>query len=427
MPVRPSSDVPARLAALLAADPRRVIVLDDDPTGTQTVSDVDVVLVPGRARFAAFFRSAARALYVLTNTRAMPREVATAYLRHVVSQIDAAAGEAGERWAAILRGDSTLRGHVFAETDVLATRDSVVLFVPAFPEGGRTTVDGAQLVDFEGRRRNAADTEFARDPTFAYWARDLVSWVAEIGDGRQAAMVPLDAIRTRKAAVADALERAPLGSVVIPEAETVDDLRLVAVGLLEAESRGCPVVVRSASSFAAIRAGLVGHRIDMVPRPGHRRILIACGSYTGASTAQLAVLADRGWPAIELPPDQPVEATVRAARARLTLDGVAVIATPRARTDDGSLDSGAVMMQRLADVVGQLRHDVDAVIGKGGITSAAAAISLGGKVARVEGQVATGIALWSLRLGRGRSMPYVVVPGNVGGPDAIAGVLDRFR
>jgi uncharacterized protein YgbK (DUF1537 family) len=78
-------------------------------------------------------------------------------------------------------------------------------------------------------------------------------------------------------------------------------------------------------------------------------------------------------------------------------------------------------------VIDRLRDDVDAVVAKGGITSAAAAISLGAKVARVEGQLAPGIALWRLHLGRLRSMPFVAVPGNVGGPDALTDILDRLR
>ena len=85
------------------------------------------------------------------------------------------------------------------------------------------------------------------------------------------------------------------------------------------------------------------------------------------------------------------------------------------------------MMRRLMDVVRGLRDDVDAVVAKGGITSAEAAIDLGAEIARVEGQVAPGIAMWTLRLEAGRSLPYVVVPGNVGGPDALTDVLDRLR
>ena len=85
MSATPCGD-PEPLDARLHGDGRRVVVLDDDPTGTQTVSGVDVILEPSRARFDAFFASSARALYVLTNTRAMPRETATAYLRGVVAR-----------------------------------------------------------------------------------------------------------------------------------------------------------------------------------------------------------------------------------------------------------------------------------------------------------------------------------------------------
>jgi uncharacterized protein YgbK (DUF1537 family) len=424
------SDDPGRLDGLIRADGRRVIVLDDDPTGTQTVSGLDVLLVPGAADLDTFFRSPSRALYVLTNTRAMPRDEAAAYLRRVVDEVDAAAERAGARWIAVLRGDSTLRGHVFAEADVLGAQTAVLLFVPAFPEGGRTTVGGVQLVEIDGKRCNAADTEFATDTTFGYTARDLVSWVAETGGGRSALMVTLDDLRERgPAAIADAIGQAAGGTVVIPEAETVADLRSVAVGFLEAEARGARVVIRSASSFAALLAGSLPRQVDPVIDSSvkTRRILIVCGSHTAASTAQLVMLHRRGLSIVEVDASSTTDQLVGAIRDRLDTDGVGVLATPRSRSDDGSLRSGASMMDRLCDVIERLRDDVDAVIAKGGITSAAVAISLGARVARVEGQVAPGIALWRLRLDRDRSMPYVVIPGNVGGPDAIAAVLDRMR
>ena len=421
-------DDAGRLDVLIRGDGRRVVVLDDDPTGTQTVSGLDVLLVPDPDRLDAFFRSPARALYVLTNTRAMPRATAVAHLQSVVATVDAAAKRAGERWAAVLRGDSTLRGHVFAEADVLGAQTAVLLFVPAFPEGGRTTMGGAQLVEVDGERRNAADTEFAADPTFGYTSRDLVSWVAETGGGRSAVMVPLDELReSGSAAIVVEIERARAGTVVIPEVETVDDLRCIAIGLLEAEAGGRSVVIRSASSFAAIRTGSGPRRVDEIAVPSPRRVLVACGSYTAASTAQLATLESRGLRIVEVTPRSTTDALVGAVRDRLDADGVAVLATPRARSDDGSLSEGASMMERLCDVVGRLHDDVDAVIAKGGITSAAAAISLGAGSARIDGQVAPGIALWSLRLADSRTMPYVVIPGNVGGPGAIAGVLDRLR
>jgi uncharacterized protein YgbK (DUF1537 family) len=199
------------------------------------------------------------------------------------------------------------------------------------------------------------------------------------------------------------------------------------LGLLDAEAHGSKVVIRSAASFAAIRAGLVARRIEALDGTPPRRVLVACGSYTAASTAQLDALAARGWPIAVLDQDVPIEALAALVRGRLETVGLAAVATPRSRSDDGSLGAGAMMMDRLTELVGSIRDDVDAVVAKGGITSAAAALSLGAQVARVEGQLAPGIALWSLHVEGRRPMPYVVVPGNVGGPDALTQVLDQLR
>ncbi|MCC2684974.1 MAG: hypothetical protein K0R75_1873 [Paenibacillaceae bacterium] len=150
---------------------RRIVILDDDPTGTQTVSDVRVILHPSTATFAEFFGSSERVVYVLTNTRAMPERDAVHLLSNICSQVREAAQQSKVRYAFLLRGDSTLRGHVFAEVDVLASENSVTLFVPAFPEGGRVTVGGirrrpegfvcpvANLAfrRFEGHNRNAVE------------------------------------------------------------------------------------------------------------------------------------------------------------------------------------------------------------------------------------------------------------------------------
>jgi uncharacterized protein YgbK (DUF1537 family) len=409
-------------------DDRRVVVFDDDPTGTQTVSDVDVLLRPTRGRLGAFFRSGARAIYGLTDTRALGRAAALDHLGKIRQEVDRAARRAGQQWVPVLRGDSTLRGHVFAESDLFATTTSVLLFVPAFPEGGRITADGRQFVMIGGREVNSADTEFAADPTFGYRARDLVSWVAEVGGPRPTTVIPLSALRTvGPTAVSTVLQQARPGTVVIPEATTGDDLRVIATGLRLAESGGREVVLRCASSFAAIRAGLVSRAIRTIDVAAPQRVLIACGSVTAASTTQLAALAARDIGIVETDPTTTPRRFAKDVRARLEEDGVAVLATPRARTDDRSLASGAAVMDRLADVVRLVRSDVDAVIAKGGITSGRMAISLGADVARVNGQVAPGVAVWTLRLAADRPMPYVVVPGNVGDEHTLVDALAVLR
>jgi hypothetical protein len=123
----------------------------------------------------------------------------------------------------VLRGDSTLRGHVFAETDVFVT-DEPILFLPAFPAGGRVTVDGTHYVEVDGRRVSAEQTEYAQDPVFGFGRGDLVGYVREQGN-RDAVTVPLAAVReTRGRAVADALLAASAGVVVAPDAETDADV-----------------------------------------------------------------------------------------------------------------------------------------------------------------------------------------------------------
>ena len=185
--------------------------------------------------------------------------------------------------------------------------------------------------------------------------------------------------------------------------------------------------MRCASSFAAIRSDLVAHAIKTIDVAAPGRVLVACGSVTAASTAQLDALKARGAPVVTVDHSSDRDQVVADARACLAEGGLVVVMTPRDRTGDGSLASGAVLMDRLADTVGALGSDADLVIAKGGITSARMGIALGAEQARVEGQVAPGVALWTLRSGDTGTLPFVVVPGNVGGDRTLVDVLDRVR
>lgn len=411
-------------------DGRRVIVIDDDPTGTQTVSDVDVVLVPGPAEFARFFAGPDTALYVLSNTRALDETGAVREVQRIAGDARACADRLRRDVAIVLRGDSTLRGHVFAEIDALGGAEAVTLFVPAFPEGGRTTRDATQWVELgQGRRVPVADTEYARDPHFSFASRTLPQWVAETGQGRSARMVPLDAVRDRGGdAVRDALLSARPGEVVIPEAELRSDLRAVMAGLLAAEQAGRVVVVRSASSFAALRAGLSSRSLGPVALPGLRRVLVVCGSHTQAGREQVGRLCDAlAVQPVEVEigddvrPSGPDPAAVAGVVSSLRRQGVAVLTTPRNYRPNAN--RGAAIMSGLVATVRAVRDDCDAVVSKGGITSAEVARrAFGATRARVRGQLAHGVALWSLPTGRS-DLPYAVVPGNVGGADLLVDLL----
>lgn len=411
-----------------------MVVIDDDPTGTQSVAGVEIVLEPGRRAYDAFFRSSAQALYVLSNSRALTEAAAVAVVREITQEVHSAAHAAGSSVAIVYRGDSTLRGHVFAEIDAVASPGAVVLFVPAFPEGGRVTVDGVQWLEHERVRVAVVDTEFAREATFEYRSRSLAGWVREVSTDRAAIVVPLEVVRSAGAAgVCAALLAAGPGCVVIPEAERRSDVEAAVCGLLDAEAAGKEIVVRSASTFAALRAGLEGRSITSVALPKASRLLVVCGSNTTPSSRQLESLAiATRRPVGLLPTGRALAGDVgRPALRRLAKSleeqlgsaGLAIVATERVRRAE-HVDplSGQRVMAALTKVVSMVRDSCDAVITKGGITSAdVARVSFGASTARVLGQIAVGVPLWELDV-QDRVVSYAVVPGNVGTPDTLVDV-----
>lgn len=407
-------------------DDRRVVILDDDPTGTQTVSGVRVILYPSISAFAEFFSSSERAVYVLTNTRAMSAQNAVALLRNICTQVREAALEADEEYAFLLRGDSTLRGHIFVEVDVLASEDSVTLFVPAFPEGGRVTVNGTHYLQTEAGRIPVAQTEFAADANFGYVSERITDWVAEVGGGRPALTIPLQTLRTvGSMAVTEALLNAAPGTVIVPDAETRSDLAVIALALLEAEKHGRAVVVRSASTFAAIRAGLFGRQVANAVPGSAGRTLIVCGSHTAAASRQLKqLLTERQLDPHILRADEIIQGDRQETVDRLATNLIkelnsrrlAVLCTERfVQPEYRGLDYGERLMEALVEVVNRVTPCCDTVIAKGGITSARTATDgLKSQSAFVLGQLEPGVSLWELRLSDDRTMSYGVIPGNVG-------------
>src|SRR5262245_6355022 len=77
-PVRVQPEARQRIRTALADAGRRVAVLDDAPTGSQTVHDVAVVTVPDPDEIAAGLDRPGSTCFVLTNTRSMSEPDAVA-------------------------------------------------------------------------------------------------------------------------------------------------------------------------------------------------------------------------------------------------------------------------------------------------------------------------------------------------------------
>lgn len=404
-------------------------VLDDDPTGTQSATGVTVLLDWDTNSLVGALREQP-GVYLQTNSRAVAPAEAVALCGRTREQLAEASAILGEPILPVLRGDSTLRGHVFAESDVFAGPTGSVLFVPAFPQGGRTTVGSVHRVVIDGVDTPVGETEFARDPVFGFRSSDLVSFVREKGD-RRGIPVPLDRVRSSGgAAVATALLAAGPGEFVLPDAVTDHDIGLIHAGLVSALEVRRDLVVRCAATLAAICAGcLSSSYLDRPLAAARSGVLVVCGSHTSAATAQLEALTDYlGRKPVEIPTGDalanPLSAGRRAAtrlREELRKHSFAVVSTERVRhaTHD-SLEHGELVNRALMTAATSVAGSVGTVISKGGITAAEVArTALGARRARVRGQLAAGISVWDYDDGT----VQVVVPGNVGGRDTLVDVI----
>ena len=239
--IRREPDARACIRAARATRRSVIAVLDDDPTGSQTVHDVEVVTVLDPDEIAAAL-DAGDTCFLLTNTRALSEPEATRLNRRVAAQLIRAAGERGQQLEIVSRSDSTLRGHVPAEVDALAEVAGAVdgvLFVPAFLEAGRVTAGDTHWAEIDGSLRPVGETEFARDATFGYTASDLRHFLAERSGGAIRAFdvhsIGLDDIRRGGPdRVRELLGRVRGGAWVVVNALDYADLDVVALGLQDA-------------------------------------------------------------------------------------------------------------------------------------------------------------------------------------------------
>ena len=423
---------------------RPIVVLDDDPTGVQTLAGVRVLLSWDQERVRAAV-DGRPAVHLITNTRALePSRV-----HRVVHEAARIVMESVPGARLVLRGDSTLRGHLLEE--YLAVREAVapdgwpvLLLVPALPSAGRVTVDGVHLVELDGKRVPAAETEFARDGVFAYARARLLDWAEERSGGLFAAArgreVQLAELRRDgDAAVARAI--AELSAVGVPavlavDAETVDDLELVAAGYLSALDAGTSVIVRCAPAFAGVVAGTTADAPTELP-PAGDGVLVVCGSYVEQTTRQLErLLAGRPEALVEadvtaFATDDPHKELARLAEAtsrRLDHDGVAVLATPRSRPlGTTSFDAGERIALGLARTVASVHPRPSVIVVKGGVTSAfVLREGIGADEAEVIGPVLPGVSRWAAEWPDGSPVHFLVVPGNVGDDDLLARLVDAL-
>lgn len=447
----------AQVAAAVQRSGRVLIVLDDDPTGTQSVAELPVLTAWEPQDFRWALTQGASAVYVLTNTRSLDPDAAAERNREIVANASAVAAELGTPIAFVSRGDSTLRGHYPLETDVIeetlrastgAGFDGVVI-VPAFPDAGRITVGGVHYMRTATGLVPIAETEFARDATFGYAASDLAVYVAEKTNGRwsaeQVVRLDLGVLRGGVDGIVAALLPLTDATPVVVDAVHEDDMRLLALGLAAAEEAGKRFIYRVGPPFVRARIGQEVHppltAADVFGAAGSDAVggLIVVGSHVGLTSRQLSVLTARG--GLERTLEIDVEAVLAEDAAHLDaiVDAVVealgrgdvAVHTSRLlrKTDDAdeSLDISRRVSAAVVAVVQRILARIRPrfVIAKGGITSSdVAAHGLGIRHAIVRGPMLPGIvSLWEPVDGPAAGIPYIVFAGNVGDDDSLAAVV----
>ena len=418
---------------------KKLIVIDDDPTGTQTVHGVRVYMDWSESTLAGAFQRSDPVFYVSTNSRSLPGPQAAALAADLGRTLRKVSAAAAVDFVVASRSDSTLRGHFPSEVSALVSElaspiDAVIL-VPAFFEAGRYTLNDIHWVDDGTELVAAHQTEFARDPDFGFRHSNLKDWVEEKTRGAVKAgdviSIPLRELRLKGPAhVADILCTAEKGIPVVANAVCYEDLEVLALAVIQAEGRGRRFVYRTAASFVKVRAGLEDRPLltrEKI-RPAGRAGLVVVGSYVEKTTRQLEqLLRAKHVQGVELQASPPgIERAAREASLCLERGITPVIFTSRARQQsEDFLATGKALMSCLCETVRRITGSPAWIIAKGGITSIELARSaLGVEAADVMGQVIKGVPVWRLASkGPWSDVPYIVFPGNVGDDSALLKVF----
>ena len=445
----------------LAAFRRKIIVLDDDPTGIQTVHGVKVYTDWTYERILDCFRDEDGMSFIMTNSRSFTSAVTESVHKEIAENAARAAAETGKDFVLISRGDSTMRGHWPLETQVLADTLSGVsgkkfdgeVIMPFFMEGGRFTFGNVHYVKDGQTLHPAGTTEFARDATFGYSASSIAEWCEEKSGGAYKAeeciCIALEDIRSLNVEkIAGQLMAAKDFNKIIVNAVCYEDLKVFCAAYVKALNAGKELMFRTAAAWTKILGGISDKallkREELIEDSDFGGIVLV-GSHVNKTTLQLEDLKNSGLPitfmefdatlvTVENGLDGEVERVVSAAEELIRKGITVAVYTTRKRIDlDGydkeqRLQMSVAISDAVTSIIGRLQVKPAFIVAKGGITSSDVGVkALRVKRALVMGQIMPGIPVWMTgEESKFPRMPYVIFPGNVGEVTTLTAVVRKL-
>lgn len=439
-----------------------LIVIDDDPTGSQAVADIPLLTSWQETDLHWALSLRYNAVFILTNTRSVDAETAAARNAEVVSNALKVATRTRREISFLSRSDSTMRGYFAEETGAIIDAndaagsvgiDATVL-IPAFPDAGRITIGGVHYVRVPGGLLPVGESEFAQDVSFGFKSSDLRGYIVEKTNGgvsrESITLLDLSTVRTGAQRISTQLLPLSDRAMVVADSVTDNDLRELALGLALAEAEGKKFLYRTGPAFVAARLGMdrpAPIQANSVLGSADDRAgggLIVAGSHVNLTNRQLARLT-QGMPELhelELSVDSIMDTLTAPKYLSMLSDkvvhslgeGDVLLRTSRQLkvgvTARESLAIARTVSEKLAAVVlstvQRLRPRF--VIAKGGITSNDVAVhGLQIRRAIISGPMLQGIvSVWQPIGGLADGIPFVVFPGNVGSESDLLAVVRSF-
>jgi uncharacterized protein YgbK (DUF1537 family) len=429
----------------------KIVVLDDDPTGTQTVHDIPVVTAWNRDLLADALQTSPKGFFILTNTRSLSEKQAIAINTEIAGTIKTLAGETGSEILLLSRGDSTLRGHFPAELNALekgwGAHSDGYLLMPYFKEGGRYTINNIHYILEGNQLIPAAETPFARDPVFAYSSSNLIDYIHEKNSGMalpEIISITAEQLNSGPAAVQQQLDAMQRGQYAVVNASCPYHAAVFALAMIRQKEKGKNYLVRCAASLVQALFGIVETKLlDTAYGIWDARYggLIVVGSFVEKTTQQLehllmntAITPLKIDVPLLLEPGNTGYISQIAGQLNHFLQNreTVVLFTSRdliaADNAAANVEIGRKISEALVAIVKQIQYRPGFFVAKGGITSSDIGTkALGIQKAIVAGQLLPGMPVW--KPGPGSmfpDMPYIIFPGNVGTTDYLTRVYHKL-
>jgi uncharacterized protein YgbK (DUF1537 family) len=439
-----------RLDKAVSVDMHKIIVLDDDPTGVQTLHDISVYTDWSEDNIQHGFEEDNKIFYILTNSRSFSQIKTKAIHQEICRRIISVAKKLQRKFLIISRSDSTLRGHYPLETEVLADEienNTTIkvdgeIFCPYLKEGGRYTIGDIHYVKYDNELIPAGQTEFAKDETFGYKSSNLCRYIEEKTQGKFKASdvvsISLEELRSGNInIIVQKLMKVNSFNKVIVNAICQDDIRTFVIAVYQALQNGKYFLFRSGAALAKEMGGI--HDQPLLKsenlksdNPTHMGGLIVAGSHTQKTTKQLQALHNiEGVQYIEFNSDLVLDdkqfvveiGRVLQKEERLLKEGYTVVIYTKRKvltlindTKETALERSVKISEAVQSFVGKLTVKPAFIVAKGGITSSDIGTkALRVKQAKVMGQICPGVPVWKTGLeSKFPGIPYVIFPGNVG-------------